>query len=95
MQQQRISGPRQGLIPRLIAGITGVVVLVGAFLVGLVAWIVLAGFLLIGGVALSIWVWRQRRRFEKFQQQSTDSIIEAEYEVIHETQSTRETKNRP
>ena len=95
MTQQRLSGPRAGLIPRLVAGITGVLVLAGAFVLGLIAWIVLAGFLLVGAVALSIWVWRQRRRYEKFQQQTGDSFIEAEYEVLSETQETRETRNRP
>jgi Flp pilus assembly protein TadB len=91
MKQQRLSGPTPGLIPRLVAGITGAIVLAGAFLLGVIAWIFLAGFLLVGAVVLSIWVWRQRRKFDKFRQQADDGVLEAEYTVVREV---REKQNR-
>jgi len=84
VNQYRLSGPPPGLIPRLVAGLVAGVALVGAFFVGIVAWILLAGFVAIGGVVVSIWFWRQRRRFEKFARQKDDGFIEVEYEVLNE-----------
>jgi len=85
--QQRLNGPGPGLLTRVIAALVGAVMLVGLFFAGLVAWVLLAGVLLVGGVAMSIWLWRERRRFEKFRRQRDDGFIEVEYEVLNERES--------
>ena len=87
MTKQRINGPGPGLITRVIAAVVGAVVLVGLFFAGLVAWVLLAGVLLVGGVVMSIWLWRERRRFDRFRRQQDSRFIEVEYEVLDERES--------
>lgn len=65
MNHQRLPGPRPGIVQRVVAALAGTVLLVGLFFAGLVAWVLIAGVALIGGAALSVWLWRKRRQFEK------------------------------
>lgn len=65
MREYRLPGPRPGPLQRVVAAVVTTVLLIGLFFAGIIAWIILAGFMLVGGLALSIWLWRQRRRFEK------------------------------
>lgn len=65
MNYQRLPGPRPGVLQRVVAALATTVILVALFFAGLVAWVLVAGVVLVGGAALSIWVWRQRRQFEK------------------------------
>ncbi|MBT8131794.1 MAG: DUF4381 domain-containing protein [Gammaproteobacteria bacterium] len=81
-----LSGPSRpaGPLTRLVAAVAAAFALVIAFLAGVVLWVLLAGVVLIGGVVLSVWFWRQRRKFEKFARQSQQDVIDAEYTVIDE-----------
>lgn len=98
MNFNRLPGPRPSLIQRIAAGIVGCVLIVSLFFVGLFAWVLLAGFALVAGVALSIWVWRQKRRLARFRaahektlreqtgqsRRQSDQIIEGEFIVTSE-----------
>lgn len=70
MNSHRLPGPRPGPLQRVVAALVTTVVLVGLFFAGLVAWVLIAGVVLIGGAALSIWLWRKRRQFEKLHAQA-------------------------
>ncbi len=80
--QSQLPGPGRGLLARLVATVTGFIVLAGLFLAGLVAWVLLAGVVLIGSIVLSIWLWRARRR--TLRQPAGESYLEVDYEVVEE-----------
>ncbi|NND59184.1 MAG: hypothetical protein HKN49_02860 [Gammaproteobacteria bacterium] len=77
MNYHRLPSPQPSLLQRAIAAVVGAVVLAGLFIVGVFASVVLAGAALVGGIALSIWVWRQRRQFERFRAAHEEKLRQA------------------
>lgn len=70
MNQPRLPGPRPGFVQRAAAALVGSVLLIGLFFAGLVAWVLIAGAALIGAAALSLWLWRKRRQFERIRREA-------------------------
>ena len=95
MDPYRLPGARPGLLQRVATAIAGVVVLSAVFFLGIIAWVILAGIVFVGSIALSIWIWRQKRLYRKHSRTIGDSApnaatarrnaseaIEGEYEVV-------------
>lgn len=71
-----------GLLGRIFAFVTGLVVLIASLFVGAVFIAALVGFALIVGAVLALRVWWIRRQMEKQMRETGD--LEAEYTVITE-----------
>ncbi len=82
-----LSRPPSNPLTRLLAGVVGALVLVGAFMVGMVAILVVLGVGLVAGAWLWFQQWRATRSGvargpETPHRQQAGDTIEAEYTVI-------------
>lgn len=77
-----------GLLPRILAAVVGVFVLVASFFVGIVVFLVAVGIAVIGWLAMMFRVWRARRAAQRSggaaASQSSRTVVEGEYQVVHQ-----------
>lgn len=75
-----------GLLPRILAAIVGVLVLVASFFVGIVVFLVAVGVAVIGWCAMMFRMWRARRSAERTRGKSETgrTTVEGEYQVVHQ-----------
>lgn len=76
----------EGLLPRILAAIVGIVVLVASFFVGIVVFLVAVGIAVIGWLAMMFRMWRVRRDAERTRGGSGTgrTTVEGEYQVVHQ-----------
>lgn len=75
-----------GLLPRILAAIVGVFVLVASFFVGIVVFLVAVGVAVIGWCAMMFRVWRARRDAQRGRgtAESSHTTVDGEYQVVHQ-----------
>lgn len=76
-----------GLLPRILAAVVGVFVLIASFFVGIVVFLVAVGIAVIGWLAMMFRVWRARRAAQSgggTANQSSRTVVEGEYQVVHQ-----------
>lgn len=60
----RLSGPRSGLLARLMAGIGAIIALTAAAVIGFFALMITFGVVVIGSIGVMLRVWWLRRQFQ-------------------------------
>ena len=75
-----------GLLPRILAAVVGVFVLIASFFVGIVVFLVAVGVAVIGWLAMMFRMWRVRRAAQQGQSKpdSGHTTVDGEYQVVHQ-----------
>jgi type VI protein secretion system component VasK len=77
-----------GLLPRILAAIVGVLVLVASFFVGVVVFLIAVGVAVLGWLAMMFRVWRARRAAQRTgdseRQSQTNTVVDGEYQVVQQ-----------